>query len=68
MGLLVLVLPVAALVGWLVSRIRSVRGRTLAATVSVGVAIAGGILGGPSPRMLANLVFEAHRDRRSRWH
>jgi hypothetical protein len=58
LGLLLLVLPVAATVGLLVSRIRSVRGRTLAAFVSVGVAIAGGILGGPSPRLVTNLVFE----------
>ena len=58
LALLVLVLPIAATVGWLVSRIRSVRARTLAAFVSVGVAIAGGILGGPSPRIVTNLVFE----------
>ena len=58
LALLVLVLPVAATVGWLVSRIRSVRTRTLAAFVSVGVAVAGGILGGPSPRIVTNLVFE----------
>jgi hypothetical protein len=58
LALLVLMLPVAATVGWLVSRIRSVRDRTLAAFVSVGVAIAGGILGGPSPRIVTNLVYE----------
>ncbi len=58
LALLVLVLPVAATVGWLVSRTHSVRARTLAAFVSVGVAIAGGILGGPSPRIVTNLVFE----------
>ena len=58
LGLLVLVLPVAATVGWLVSRIRSVRNRTLVSFVSVGVAVVAGILGGPSPRIVANLVFE----------
>jgi hypothetical protein len=58
LGLLVVVLPVAALVGWLVSRIRTVRGRTVAATVALVVAVVGGILGGPSPRILADLVFE----------
>ena len=58
LAMLVFVLPVAATVGWLVSRIRSVRARTLAAFVSVGVAVAGGILGGPSPRIVTNLVFE----------
>jgi hypothetical protein len=59
LGLLVLVLPVAALVGWLVSRIATVRGRAIAATVALVVGIAGGILGGPSPRVLADLIFEA---------
>ena len=58
LALLVLVLPVAALVGWLVSRLSTVRGRSVAATVAVCVAIAGGVLGGPSPRVLVDLVFE----------
>jgi hypothetical protein len=58
LALLVLVLPVAVLVGWLVSRIATVRGRSVAATVAVSVAIAGGVLGGPSPRVLVGLVFE----------
>src|SRR5712672_1557639 len=44
LALLVLVLPIAALVGWLVSRISTVRGRSVAATVAVSIAIAGGIL------------------------
>ncbi|HKP43305.1 hypothetical protein [Mycobacterium sp.] len=59
LALLVFVLPVAATVGWLVSRIRTLRGRTIAATVAVTIAIAGGVLGGPSPRLLADLVIEA---------
>jgi hypothetical protein len=59
LALVVLVLPVAALVGWLVSRISTVRGRTVAATVATTVAIAGGVLGGPSPRILVDLIFEA---------
>jgi hypothetical protein len=58
LALIVLVLPIAATVGWLVSRISTLRGRTVAATVAVAVAIAGGILGGPSPRVLVDLVFE----------
>ncbi len=57
-AMLVLVLPAAATVGWRVSRIRSDRARTAAAVVSVGVAVAGGVLGGPSPRIITNLVFE----------
>src|ERR1700754_1018058 len=38
LALLILVLPVAATVGWLVSRIATVQGRTVAATVSVAIA------------------------------
>jgi hypothetical protein len=58
LALVVLVLPVAALVGWLVSRIVSVRWRTVAATVALAIATAGGVLGGPSPRVLVDLVVE----------
>jgi hypothetical protein len=58
LALLVLVLPVAATVGWRVSRIRSLRTRTLVASASVAVAIVAGVLGGPSPRILTNFVFE----------
>jgi hypothetical protein len=43
----------------LVSRISTVRARTVAATLAVVVAIAGGILGGPSARFLVDLIFEA---------
>jgi hypothetical protein len=57
--LLILVLPIAVLVGWWVSRISTVRGREVAATVALIVAIVGGILGGPSPRVFADLLFEA---------
>src|SRR4051812_30474247 len=63
LAMLVLVLPVAAVVGWRVSRIRSVRARTLAAFVSVGIAIAAGLVGGPSPRIDQSRV-RGHRDRR----
>jgi hypothetical protein len=59
LALLVVVLPIGATVGWLVSRIRTLRGRTIAATVAVTIAIAGGVLGGPSQSLLADLVFEA---------
>lgn len=58
LALVILVLPVAALVGWLVSRIATVPGRTVAATVSLAVAVAGGIAGGPGPRVLGDLIFE----------
>ena len=59
LALIVLVLPIASMVGWLVSRISTQRGRTVAATLAVAVAIAGGVLGGPSPRVLVDLIFEA---------
>ncbi|MCV7299097.1 hypothetical protein H7J93_05525 [Mycobacterium barrassiae] len=59
LGLLILVLPLASLVGWLVSRISTVRGRTVAAAVALVVGVAGGIIGGPSHRLLADLIFEA---------
>ncbi len=59
LGLLVLVLPAATLVGWLVSRISTVRGRTVAAIVAVLAGIVGGIIGGPSPQVLADMIFEA---------
>ena len=58
LALLVLVLPIAVLVGWWVSRISSIRGRSVAATVAVTIAIAGGILGGPSPQVLVDLIVE----------
>jgi hypothetical protein len=59
LGLLVLVAPVAAVVGWQVSRIADVRARTLVATVSALAVVAGGVFGGPSERILANLVADA---------
>jgi hypothetical protein len=59
LALLVLVLPIASLVGWLVSRISTVRGRTIAAAVAMAAAIAGGLIGGPSRLVLADLIFEA---------
>lgn len=59
LAMLVLVLPLAVFVGWLVSRLSTVRARSVAATVAVTVAIAGGFLGGPSPRVLVDLIFEA---------
>ena len=59
LGLLVLVAPVAAVVGWRVSRITDVRTRTAVATVSALAVVAGGVFGGPSERILANLVADA---------
>ncbi|MCV7344032.1 hypothetical protein [Mycolicibacterium rhodesiae] len=57
LALIVLVLPVAALVGWLVSRIERPLWRVVAANVSVAVAIIGCVFGGPSPRIMVNLLL-----------
>ncbi len=57
LALIVLVLPVAALVGWLVSRIERPLWRVVAANVSVAVAILGCVFGGPSPRIMVNLLL-----------
>jgi hypothetical protein len=59
LGLLVLVAPVAALVGWRVARIRSMRRRTVAGVVAFVLVSLGGVLGGPSARIGTNLVIEA---------
>ena len=57
LALLVLVLPVAALVGWLVSRIGPWLRRRIAATVSLVVIVLGGIFGGPVSGVFANLLW-----------
>lgn len=59
LGMLTLVLPLAAMVGWLVSRIHSTRGRMVASTVAVALAALSTIPGGPSPRIGADLVIVA---------
>jgi len=53
---LVLLLPAAAAVGWLVSRISSPLRRIWVANVSVLVMVLGAIFGGPSPHVSANLA------------
>jgi len=55
----VLVLPAAALVGWLAARVDSVRKRTVVSTAAAVVIALGGVLGGPSPRPILNLTLEA---------
>ncbi|MDH6246139.1 hypothetical protein [Mycobacterium sp. OTB74] len=57
LGLLVLVAPVASLIGWGVSRISSWRNRAAAAFVAVAVCVTGAVLGGPSPRVGPNLIY-----------
>lgn len=56
LGLLVVGLPLAALAGWLVSRIESPGRRSVAATAALAVIVAGGLLGGPSQRPLVNVA------------
>ncbi|MDX1872838.1 hypothetical protein SBI67_11950 [Mycolicibacterium sp. 120266] len=57
--LLVLVLPVAAAVGWAVARIEGLRGRAVAAAASVLVCVLGAIFGGPSAYVLVDLLLAA---------
>jgi hypothetical protein len=57
LGLLAVALPVAALAGWLVSRIESPSRRSVTATVSAAIIVAGGLFGGPSQRPLVNVAI-----------
>ena len=57
LGLLALVVPIAALVGWLVSKIESPARRSVAASAAFAVVILGGVIGGPSQRPLVNIVI-----------
>src|SRR4051794_23389546 len=59
LAVVVLVLPVAGMVGWLVSRIDSPLRRALAANLSLAVTILGCLFGGPSPRIMVNLTLTA---------
>jgi len=59
LALVVLVLPVAGLAGWLVSRLDSPLRRTAAADVCLAVIGIGCVFGGPSPRVFVNLVMSA---------
>jgi hypothetical protein len=57
LAVVVVVIPLAGAVGWLVSRLRTIGGARLASTVSVLVAVLGGMVGGPSPRVAADLLL-----------
>lgn len=59
LAVVVLVLPAAALVGWLAARVESARRRGAVSAVAVAVIVLGGIVGGPSPRPVFNLTIEA---------
>ncbi len=56
LAVVVLVLPAAAVVGWLVSRLGTAH-RWMASAVSVAVTLFGGVFGGPSPRVGADLLL-----------
>ena len=57
LGLLTLTLPAAVLAGWLVAKIESPAGRSVAATAALAVIVLGALLGGPSQRPVINMVF-----------
>ena len=58
LAIVVLVLPVAAVVGWLVSRAEEARIRNAISTVSVAVAALSTVLGGPSPYIFVDVIVE----------
>lgn len=59
LALLALVLPLAAVVGWLVSRIEGRTGRSIAANISLVTIVLGAVFGGPSSRQLINVLVTA---------
>jgi len=58
LALLVLVVPVAVLVGRLVARILHRRTRTVAAAVALAVVVVGSFFGGPSPLITVDLLID----------
>lgn len=57
--LLVLVLPLTAVAGWLVSRLETIRARTIASTVSLALVVVGVFFGGTTSYLLTNAVIAA---------
>ena len=57
LALLTLAVPMAGLAGWLASRVHSPRRRALLVNASLAVIAAGAVLGGPSPRMVVNMIL-----------
>ncbi|MDH6195131.1 hypothetical protein M2272_001760 [Mycobacterium frederiksbergense] len=58
LAIIVFVLPAAALIGWLVSRLTD-RQRRVVPAVALVVIVLGGVFGGPSSRLFVDLVLEA---------
>jgi hypothetical protein len=56
LALVVLVIPAAALAGWLVSRLRTAAGRALAADTALVLIAVGMVFGGPGRQILVNLA------------
>ena len=59
LAVVVVVVPVASVAGWLVSRISDARVRAATVVVSLVLAVLGAIFGGPSPRFLVDAIAEA---------
>ena len=59
LAVVVIVLPVASLAGWLVSRLDGPRARGAAVVVAMALAVLGAFFGGPSPRLLVDAIAEA---------
>ena len=57
LALTVVLLPIAAFLGWLAARTDSVSGRVAIGALATGVIALGAIFGGPSPRISGNLVL-----------
>nr|WP_256736181.1 hypothetical protein [Mycolicibacterium hippocampi] len=58
LAIVVLVLPVAAVVGWLASRVDDVRIRIVISAVSVAVAALSTVFGGPTAFILVDVIVE----------
>ena len=59
LAVVVVVVPVASVAGWLVSRTSDARLRAATVVVSLVLAVLGAIFGGPSPRFLVDAIAEA---------
>jgi hypothetical protein len=58
LAVIVVALPVAATVGWLVSRVEDLRVRATVSSASLGIAALGGFYAGPSARTAIDLITE----------
>lgn len=56
--ILLLVLPIAVLTGWLVSKLTTRRGRGIASVAAISIILLSSIRGGPSPHPMVNLTVD----------